>query len=84
MDPSQPPSSFRTCSCSPAKGSSSVLAQIRAIRCSPVFEIVACGTRVAFRVRLTQMVEIGVEVCSDFRGRDCATIGLYESEGQEA
>jgi hypothetical protein len=30
------------------------------------------------------MVEIGVEVCRDFRGRDRATIGLYESEGQEA
>jgi hypothetical protein len=29
------------------------------------------------------MVEIGVEVCSDFRGWDRATIGLYESDGQE-
>jgi hypothetical protein len=30
------------------------------------------------------MVELGVEVCGDFRGRDRATIGLDESEGQEA
>ena len=35
------------------------------------------------RVRFKQMVEIGVEVCRDFRGRDRATIGLYESEGQD-
>jgi hypothetical protein len=30
------------------------------------------------------MVEIGVEVCRDFRCRESRAIGLYESEVQEA